>query len=38
VGNIDAVLPTADIVARLRDEYREAAQALCDGFVEEVRV
>ena len=37
VGNIDAVLPTADIVARLRDEYREAAQALRDGFVEEVR-
>lgn len=38
VGNIDAVRPTADIVARLRDEYRTAAQALLRGaFVEEVR-
>ena len=35
VGNIDAVLPTADIVARLRDEYRQAAQSLRDGFITE---
>ena len=36
VGNIDSVQPTADVIARLRDEYRAAAQTLRDGFVEEV--
>ncbi len=35
VGNIDSILPTADIVARLRDEYQQAVQSLRDGFVTE---
>ncbi|WP_323018594.1 nitronate monooxygenase [Castellaniella sp.] len=35
VGNIDSVQPTADIVARLREEYQQAAQSVRDGFVTE---
>jgi len=35
VGNIDSVQPTADIVARLREEYQQAVRALQDGFVTE---
>jgi nitronate monooxygenase len=29
VGNIDEILPVAELVARLRDEYAAARQALC---------
>jgi len=35
VGNIDEVLPVADIVARLEKEYRETVLRLNDSFVEE---
>ncbi|HET8598255.1 MAG TPA: nitronate monooxygenase family protein [Castellaniella sp.] len=35
VGNIDSVQPTADIVARLREEYQQAVRTLQDGFVTE---
>ncbi|MGB6242920.1 MAG: nitronate monooxygenase family protein [Castellaniella sp.] len=35
VGNIDSVLPTADIVARLREEYQQAALSVRDGFLTE---
>ena len=35
VGNIDEILPVADIVARLEKEYRETVHRLNDCFVEE---
>ncbi|WP_066454851.1 NAD(P)H-dependent flavin oxidoreductase [Castellaniella caeni] len=35
VGNIDGVLPTAAIVARLRDEYQQALLAVRDHFATE---
>ena len=31
VGTIDDVLPTADLVARLKQEYRSAKTALCNN-------
>jgi len=35
VGNIDAVMPVADIVAQLKREYQAAVRGLTDTFVEE---
>ncbi|WP_322995676.1 nitronate monooxygenase family protein [Castellaniella sp.] len=37
VGNIDSILPTADIIAQLRDEYQQALLSLQDGFLTQVR-
>lgn len=33
VGNIDDILPVAEIVAQLRDEYQAACQSLNDNFI-----